>query len=66
MPPVLSRSLSLTQLVFYGVGTIVGAGIYTIVGAAAGLAGPGVWVSMLLAGLAAFLTALPYAELVSM
>jgi len=66
MTPVISRSLSLTQLVFYGVGTIVGAGIYTIVGAAAGLAGRGVWVSMLLAGLAAFLTALSYAELVAM
>ena len=66
MPPVLSRTLSLTQLVFYGVGTIVGAGIYTIVGAAAGLAGHGVWVSMLLAGIAAFLTALSYAELVAM
>lgn len=66
MTPVLSRSLSLTQLVFYGVGTIVGAGIYTIMGAAAGLAGHGVWVSMLLAGIAAFLSALSYAELVAM
>ena len=47
-------------------GTIVGAGIYTIIGSAAGLAGTALWVSMLCAGAAAFLTALSYAELVSM
>ena len=39
MTQALARSLSLTQLIFYGVGTIVGAGIYTIIGSAAGLAG---------------------------
>lgn len=66
MPQALSRSLSLTQLIFYGVGTIVGAGIYTIIGSAAGLAGTALWVSMLCAGAAAFLTALSYAELISM
>ena len=62
----LSRSLTLTHLVFYGVGTIVGAGIYSVLGAAAGLAGSALWVSMLLAGAAAFLTALSYCELASM
>lgn len=66
MTQELARSLSLTQLVFYGVGTIVGAGIYTIIGSAAGLAGSALWVSMLLAGGAAFLTALSYAELIGM
>ena len=66
MTQALTRSLSLTQLIFYGVGTIVGAGIYTIIGSAAGLAGSALWVSMLCAGAAAFLTALSYAELVSM
>jgi basic amino acid/polyamine antiporter, APA family len=66
MTPQLVRSLSLTQLVLYGVGTIVGAGIYTIIGSAAGLAGAALWLSMLLAGVAAFLTALSYAELVGM
>jgi APA family basic amino acid/polyamine antiporter len=62
----LKRSLNLTQLVFYGVGTIVGAGIYTVIGSAAGMAGTGVWISLLLAGAAAFITALSYAELVCM
>lgn len=66
MTQALTRSLSLTQLIFYGVGTIVGAGIYTIIGSAAGLAGTALWVSMLCAGAAAFLTALSYAELVAM
>ena len=66
MTHALARSLSLTQLIFYGVGTIVGAGIYTIIGSAAGLAGTALWVSMLCAGAAAFLTALSYGELVSM
>lgn len=61
----LSRSLTLTQLCFYGVGTIVGAGIYTIVGEAAGQAGSATWVSLLLAGLVAFITALSYAELIA-
>lgn len=65
MATELRRSLSLTQLVFYGVGTIVGAGIYSVLGAAAGIAGSGVWVSLLLAGLAALLTGLSYAELVA-
>jgi len=66
MTQALTRTLSVTQLIFYGVGTIVGAGIYTIIGSAAGLAGKALWVSMLFAGAAAFLTALSYAELISM
>ena len=66
MTHALAPTLTLTQLVFYGVGTIVGAGIYTIIGSAAGLAGTALWVSLLCAGAAAFLTALSYAELISM
>lgn len=66
MATELRRSLGPLQLVFYGVGTIVGAGIYSVLGAAAGLAGPGVWVSLVLAGLAAFITALSYAELIAL
>ncbi len=61
----LKRTLNMPQLAFYGVGTIVGAGIYSVIGAAAGLAGHYLWVSFLLAGTAAFLTVLSYAELAS-
>lgn len=61
----LSRSLTLVQLCFYGVGTIVGAGIYTIIGEAAAEAGRAAWAGLLLAGAVAFVTALSYAELIS-
>jgi APA family basic amino acid/polyamine antiporter len=62
----LKRTLSLPQLIFYGVGTMVGAGIYSVIGAAAMEAGAQLWVSFICAGAAAFLTVLSYAELVSM
>ena len=44
----------------------MGAGIFTIIGSAAGLVGNALWVSLLFAGAAAFLTALSYAELIAM
>jgi amino acid transporter len=45
---------------------ILGAGIYSIVGKASGLAGPTVWLSLLIAAVAATLAALSYAELSAM
>lgn len=65
MATQLRATLSLTQLTFYGVGTVVGAGIYSIIGAAAAEVGAAMWISMALAALAALITALSYAELVS-
>jgi APA family basic amino acid/polyamine antiporter len=62
---VLDRALSLPQLTFFGVGSMVGAGIYSVIGAAAGEAGTNLWLSFLLAGAAAVLTVLSYAELSS-
>ena len=47
--PELARTLGLAQLVLPGVGTIVGAGIYSVIGAVAGLAGRAMWASMLFA-----------------
>lgn len=61
----LRRTLGLPALLFYGVGVIVGAGVYSILGAATGLAGGLVWVSLLIAGVPALLAALCYAELMS-
>lgn len=49
-----------------GVGIIVGAGIYVIIGRAAGMAGGAIWVSFLIGALAATFTGLSYAELSSM
>jgi amino acid transporter len=62
----LRRSLGLGSLTFYGIGVILGAGIYSILGAAAGVAGEALWWSFLLASLAALLTGLSYAELATM
>jgi amino acid transporter len=62
----LKKTLGVTGLTFYGVGMIVGAGVYSVVGAAAGLAGRGMWLSFLVGAGVAFLTALSYAELATM
>ena len=59
----LKRCLSLWEIVVYGVGLILGAGIYVLIGAAAGIAGNMVWLSFLIAAAVAGLTAMSYAEL---
>lgn len=61
----LSKSLNVVQLTYYGVGTIVGAGIYAVIGSAAGEAGYYLWISFVLAAIAASFSALSYAELAS-
>jgi amino acid transporter len=55
--------LSLWQVVFYGLGVIVGAGIYVAIGSVIARAGEAAPLSFLLAGGAAGLTGLCYAEL---
>jgi basic amino acid/polyamine antiporter, APA family len=62
----LHRTLGIPMLTFYGTGMILGAGIYTIIGKAAGMSGETLWLSFLLAGFTALLTAFSYAELSSM
>ncbi|MBM0743547.1 amino acid permease [Phormidium sp. CLA17] len=59
----LKRVFGLTTLVIYGVGDILGAGIYAVVGKIAGLSGGLVWASFMVAMSVAALTALSYAEL---
>ena len=61
----LKKELGVIRLTFYGVGTIVGAGIYTVIGAAAGQAGYDLWLSFIFAAIAASFSALSYAELSS-
>lgn len=62
----LRKVLTPFSLVLLGIGCIVGAGIYVMIGpAAAFYAGPGVMVSFLIAGSACALTGLCYAELAS-
>ena len=61
----LRRSLSLPLAIFYGLGNILGAGIYVLVGKVAGVAGYYTPLSFLLSGLVVAATAFTYAELVS-
>ncbi len=63
--PHLKRELSLALLVFYGIGTILGAGIYVLVGKVAGAAGMFTPLSFLLAAALATFSAFSYAELSS-
>lgn len=59
----LKRRIGFGLLTFYGVGVMVGAGIYVLVGKVAAIAGPLTPLAFLVAGAAAGLTALSFAEL---
>jgi len=59
----LIRTLGLTECIFFGVGPILGAGIYTLIGKVAGLSGNFIWLSFLIAAISALFTAFSYAEL---
>ena len=61
----LKRTLSLPVVTFYGLGTIVGAGIYVLIGKVAGLAGDKLGYAFLIAGFIAAFTAFSYSELAS-
>lgn len=62
----LKRTLGPWNLVFLGIGCIIGAGIYVMTGnAAANFAGPGVMLSFVIAGFACIFAGLCYAELAS-
>lgn len=61
----LKRAISLPFLVFYGVGTIVGGGIYALLGEVVGSAGIFTPISLFIATLIALFSALSYAELSS-
>jgi amino acid transporter len=61
----LGRTLTTFQLMMFGVGATVGTGIFFVLSESVPEAGPAVVLSFLLAGLAAGLSALCYAELAS-
>jgi amino acid transporter len=58
-----SRKLSVRQAAFIGVGSMVGAGIFALLGAAGEVAGAAVWISFLLAGVVAGLQGYSFAKL---
>lgn len=61
----LKRSIGTFQLTLFGVGATVGTGIFFVLSAAVPEAGPAVIVSFIIAGIAAGLSAICYAELAS-
>jgi APA family basic amino acid/polyamine antiporter len=63
--PKLERNVGLFGAASVGIANIIGAGIFVVSGVAAGLAGPSVILSFLLAGFIALMTALSSAELAS-
>ena len=61
----LKRSIGTFELTMFGVGSTVGTGIFFVMSLAVPQAGPGVIVSFMIAGIAAGLAAICYAELAS-
>lgn len=62
----LKRTLTLFDTTVAGIGIIVGAGIYAILGSSAAIVGNAIWLSFLIGAVVAGITALSYAELSSM
>lgn len=62
-PVTLARHMGLWALVIYGVGDMLGSGIYALIGKAAGMLGNAIWLAFGVSMLAAVLTALSYASL---
>lgn len=63
--PKLERSVTLWQITLYGLGSMLGAGIYGLIGQAAGQLGSAVWMAFIVSMIAAMLTGLSYANIVS-
>ncbi|MBS61063.1 MAG: amino acid transporter [Anaerolineaceae bacterium] len=59
----LSRTLGLMDITMIGIGAMIGAGIFVLIGIAAGYAGPSLPIAFLLNGIVTTFTALSYAEL---
>lgn len=61
----LRRAITLPMVTLYGLGTIIGAGVFVLIGEVAGISGPYTPLAFLVASLIAAFTALSYAELSS-
>lgn len=61
----LKRTMGVTALTMFSVGSIVGTGIFVILGVAVPQAGPAIIISFLLAGITCAFSALSYAEMAS-
>ena len=58
----LSQTIGPWQILFYGLGSMLGAGVYVLIGKAAGVLGNAVWLAFIAAMIAAILTGLSYAS----
>ncbi len=59
--PALTQTIGGWQIMFYGLGSMLGAGIYALIGKAASSLGNAVWLAFLMAMIGAMLTGLSYA-----
>jgi amino acid transporter/nucleotide-binding universal stress UspA family protein len=59
----LAREMTTLDATLIGVGAMIGAGIFVLIGIAAGVAGPALILTFILNGIIALLTAMSYAEL---
>jgi len=64
--PKLKRRVSLFGATVYGVGNVLGAGIYALIGEVIGITGNLSWLAFILASITGALTGLSYAELSAM
>ncbi|WP_207481947.1 APC family permease [Arenibaculum pallidiluteum] len=61
--PSLQRTIGPVQMAFYGLGSMLGAGVYGLIGKAAGQMGNAVWLAFIASMVAALLTGLSYASI---
>ena len=62
----LKRTLGPIQLMLFGIGCIIGTGLFVLTAAGAQKAGPGLMLAFVIAGLVCIVAALCYAEIASM
>jgi amino acid transporter len=61
--PALKQTIGPWQVLFYGLGSMLGAGVYVLIGKAAGVLGNAIWLAFLGSMIAALLTGLSYASI---
>jgi basic amino acid/polyamine antiporter, APA family len=59
-PYQLKQSINMFQAIMYGTGLILGAGIYVLIGEAAGIAGNVIWLLFIIAAVIAAFTGSSY------
>lgn len=62
VPVTFDRTIGVFGAATIGIGALMGAGLYVLIGMASAAAGPSVWLSYLICGGLAYLTTLMYAE----